>query len=185
MNNIDINHKLIFDYKHTNILISWTSIHIVPSLWTYFSSKHTLKMNIHEGREEAVSYYESGPRRIRGLVHQFFDAMDTNGDGGVHFYEIHDFLEGRRFLTLFLNRRVFNDLDEDGYRSLDFYEFITFFHMIMMFDCDEYDQPLAGQRHFTCEICLTSPHPNSTLYNVCGSCYNRGYFPHRHHRPWT
>ncbi|KAL9686633.1 hypothetical protein QQ045_031026 [Rhodiola kirilowii] len=138
-------------------------------------------MDFYRMREEAIGYYDNSSRQVQNLVRQFFDSMDTDGDGSVDLDEIHDFLEGRTFLTRFLDGEVFDALDEDEDGSLDFYEFITLFYMIfMMFDCDECGDPLVGQEHLTCVLCFTSANANTT-YDICGSCYRRGYFNHRHH----
>ncbi|KAL9688380.1 hypothetical protein QQ045_032801 [Rhodiola kirilowii] len=139
-------------------------------------------MDLHRLRREAISFFDNSPRRVQILGHQFFDSMNTNGDRSVDFDEIHDFLEGKTFLTRLLDGELFDGLDEDGDGSLDFYEFITLFYVIFtMFRCNECRNRMVGQPHFTCVVCFTSANSNTT-YDICGSCYGRGCVNHRHHQ---
>ncbi|KAL9688412.1 hypothetical protein QQ045_032833 [Rhodiola kirilowii] len=138
-------------------------------------------MDFYRMREEAIGYYENSPTRVQIQLHRFFDSMDTNGDRSVNFDKIYDFLKGKTFLTRLLNGVLFDGLDEDGDGNLDFYEFITLFYVIFtMFRCNECRNRLVGQPHFTCVVCFTSANANNT-YDICGSCYRRGYYNHRHH----
>lgn len=101
----------------------------LPPIFVFWKKKN---MDFFGLQEEARAYYNNSAPRVRQSVYQFFLSMAINGDGGVDFYEVQDFLQGLTFQSRYLDGETFNALDQDQDGVLGFYDFITLFYMFFI-----------------------------------------------------
>lgn len=116
----------------------------------------------------ATAHYEAGNRKVQELAHEFFDSMDTDGDGHVDLPEFLIFMRQEGYAHLG-NPHFFNELDRDGDGSLDFFEVMTVYYIIKSGRpfCSWCGNFIPGI-FFSCAECYKSPRGS---FNLCRVCY--------------
>ncbi|CAA2999584.1 uncharacterized protein LOC111371659 isoform X15 [Olea europaea subsp. europaea] len=121
--------------------------------------------------EIARAHYRSGSQKVRDLAHEFFNSMDSDGDGRIDFPEFQAFVEheGHYWMN---NRYFFKELDRDGNESLDFWEVMTLYYIIKS------GRPFCGScANFVPGIffsCVECP------FTLCFGCYRSTKCDHNH-----
>lgn len=125
----------------------------------------------------ATAHYEAGNRKVQELAHEFFDSMDTDGDGHVDLPEFLIFMRQEGYAHLG-NPHFFNELDRDGDGSLDFFEVMTVYYIIKSGRpfCSWCGNFIPGI-FFSCAECYKSPRGS---FNLCRVCYGSKKCSHNH-----
>lgn len=125
-------------------------------------------------RDIARAYYERANEDEKFSVDEFFENLDTNGDGRVSLREF------KRSVNSWLNdEAIFKQLDANGDGTLGFNEVLALYYLeekVTLCKCDNCRVLLAGP-YFSCLLCLENG-DNST--DLCCSCYRQGQFTHHH-----
>lgn len=64
----------------------------INSLFGHQTPKVPTKKEMEGLRKVASAHYQAGSRRVQTLAHNFFNAMDCNGDGQISFQEFMTFM---------------------------------------------------------------------------------------------
>ncbi|KAL1803599.1 hypothetical protein DCAR_0935292 [Daucus carota subsp. sativus] len=110
-------------------------------------------------RNFVVSQYYAAPSDVQTLGHQFFNAMDRDGNGSVDYTEFKNFLVSEGF-EYYAGRNLFMSLDGDKNRGLDFWEIMTLYYIIKS------KKPFCVK----CDIFLRD------AYSVCNDCGGGPYY---------
>ncbi|XP_030933846.1 uncharacterized protein LOC115959548 [Quercus lobata] len=135
--------------------------------------------NMEELHMAASAYYSNASDELRQRATEFFNSMDTNGDGGVSFNEFVQF-----FVQNGYNRgdpNFFRSLDRNGDGFLDFFEVLTFYYVFKTRSvwCKYCGVYLTGL-YFTCVECFD--HARGNTYDLCSTCYGeRRHQQHHYH----
>ena len=128
----------------------------------------------------ASAYFQFASNETRQRALEFFNSMDTNGDGGVSFNEFSQFIVQHGYARP--NFNLFRSLDRDGNCSLDFTEFITFYYVwktrVVSCACC---QNFLLERYFTCVACFDNARSTGHTYDLCTVCYEE--MGHQHWHP--
>ncbi|CAH1426982.1 unnamed protein product [Lactuca virosa] len=126
----------------------------------------------------AKAYYHASPVDLQKLFIGFFCAMDDDGNGKIDKKEFLEFMndEGGGKSTKF---SIFNLLDVDKNGTLDFYEMMTAFYIIMSERpfCDSCEKFITSS-YFTCVGCLENQIESS--FDLCLDCYYMKKCVHTH-----
>lgn len=128
-----------------------------------------------ELNQAAIAYYNNGSQNLQTRALDFFESLDTNGDGGVSWSEFISFLQQSGYD---IDPDMFNELDQDGDGYLDFMEVLTLYYIIKtrFFSCDGCGERLLGL-YFTCVECFDRA---DDTFDLCSICYAEKQFRHRH-----
>ncbi|KAK7859061.1 hypothetical protein CFP56_008751 [Quercus suber] len=128
----------------------------------------------------ASAYYRNASNELRQRATEFFNSMDTNGDGGVSFNEFVQFFVQNGYN--WIDPNLFRSLDRNGDGTLDFFEVLTFYYILKTRGvwCDYCRICLMGL-YFTCVACFDNARGNT--YDLCSTCYGarRHQQQHPHH----
>ncbi|EEF34013.1 calcium ion binding protein, putative [Ricinus communis] len=120
--------------------------------------------------ETAKAYYANLSDRQKRLGKEFFQAMDTDGDGKITLEEYAQCIKEKKGFKTISSPDFFKKLDKDGNGTLDFDEFIIVHYICSterVYFCDECKVFLAGV-YFTCVQCFNG---SGNTYDLCSSCY--------------
>ncbi|XP_050374410.1 uncharacterized protein LOC126791948 [Argentina anserina] len=138
-------------------------------------------MNMEELREVALAYYDNCTPELRGKTWEFFQSMDTNDDGRISRGEFNEFLRQTGYNSIITDPELFEKLDRNGDRGLDFEEALTFYYIIKTGynwcrgrGCNMY---LSGL-YFSCIQCFEAA--NSSTFDLCSACHGSRNFTHHH-----
>ena len=81
-----------------------------------------------EFHDSAIICYNNATEEVQNLAKNFFNSMDTNGDGRISRSEFLQFL--RKFNNTQWIQELFQSIDQNGDGSLDFVEFLTLFYFV-------------------------------------------------------
>nr|XP_023875893.1 uncharacterized protein LOC111988336 [Quercus suber] len=136
--------------------------------------------NMEELHMAASAYYRNASNELRQRATEFFNSMDTNGDGGVSFNEFVQFFVQNGYN--WIDPNLFRSLDRNGDGTLDFFEVLTFYYILKTRGvwCDYCRICLMGL-YFTCVACFDNARGNT--YDLCSTCYGarRHQQQHPHH----
>ncbi|KAK9180038.1 hypothetical protein WN943_029245 [Citrus x changshan-huyou] len=79
-----------------------------------------------EFHDSAIICYNNATEEVQNLAKNFFNSMDTNGDGRISRSEFLQFL-GKFNNTQWI-QELFQSINQNGDGSLDFIEFLTLFY---------------------------------------------------------
>uniref|UniRef100_A0A7N2MM78 EF-hand domain-containing protein n=1 Tax=Quercus lobata TaxID=97700 RepID=A0A7N2MM78_QUELO len=133
--------------------------------------------NMEELHMAASAYYRNASNELRQRATEFFNSMDTNGDGGVSFNEFVQFFVQNGYNRVDPN--LFRGLDRNGDGFLDFFEVLTFYYIFKTRGvwCDYCRIGLMGL-YFTCVACFDNAGGNT--YDLCSTCYEARRHQQRH-----
>ncbi|XP_057774765.1 uncharacterized protein LOC130993745 [Salvia miltiorrhiza] len=130
-----------------------------------------------ELREIARAHYRAGSPQVQALAYEFYQSMDTDGDGRVDLSEFLAFMrqEGYSYMQ---NSNFFDELDLDGNGTLDFSEVMTLYYIIKSGRpfCDCCGKFIPGI-FFSCAECFKNP---KTSFDLCRDCYHAARCDHHH-----
>ena len=125
----------------------------------------------------AQAYYTNESERVQILAHNFFNAMDNDGDGYITFAEFNAFMEeiGHTYAS---SVEWFKWFDKDGNGRLDFMEVMTVFYLtkVGIVFCDKC-RCILWQTYFKCVECYEN---NGNTYDLCINCYGSKNWDHGH-----
>ena len=124
-------------------------------------------------RQFVVAQYHAAPRQAQNRAHQFFNVMDSDGNGSVDYREFKYFLVSEGF-EYYAGRNLFMKLDGDGNRGLDFWKVMTLYYILksgrpFCFRCDFF----LWDVYFVCNDCRGGP------YYFCNNCFQCHLQEHR------
>ncbi|XP_022849541.1 uncharacterized protein LOC111371662 isoform X1 [Olea europaea var. sylvestris] len=124
-----------------------------------------------ELREIARAHYHAGAQQVQDLAHEFFNSMDSDGDGRIDFFEFLAFVKQEGHYQMH-NLSFFKELDRDGNGSLDFWEVMTLYYIIKSRRpfCDFCTKFVPGI-FFSCVECS---------FTLCCDCYRSTKCDHNH-----
>ncbi|OMO95248.1 Calcium-binding EF-hand, partial [Corchorus capsularis] len=137
-----------------------------------------------EVRETAMTYYAKLPQSHKDEATNFFESLDSDGDGKINVEEFMAWVKKRGFKSITRSERLFKELDKDENGTLDFNEVVTLFYLnksgrFVFCDGNGCGAFLKGN-YFTCVKCFkagTSAAGGSC--DLCCSCYRDNNFNHR------
>ncbi|KAL6191948.1 hypothetical protein ACLB2K_038337 [Fragaria x ananassa] len=144
-------------------------------------------------REAIACYYNPSSQEFRSLAVSFFHSLATQTHGAN--YQIsstvfNNFLEEGRYKLIINDPYLFQKLDRNGDGSLDFWETLTFYHIISTryFHCRSCKVYLSGL-YFTCVVCFEASgaynrhhhHYDPGTYDLCAACYRSRNYHHPDH----
>ncbi|XP_050255250.1 uncharacterized protein LOC126701172 [Quercus robur] len=135
--------------------------------------------NMEELHMAASAYYSNASDELRQRAIEFFNSMDTNGDGGVSFNEFIQFFVQNGYNRVDPN--FFRSLDRNGDGFSDFFEVLTFYYIFKTrgVSCG-YCRIGLMTLYFTCVACFDNAGGNT--YDLCSTCYEARRH-HQHHHP--
>ncbi|OMO95400.1 Calcium-binding EF-hand [Corchorus olitorius] len=113
-----------------------------------------------EVRETAMTYYANLPQSHKDEATNFFESLDSDGDGKINVEEFMAWVKKRGFKSITRSERLFKELDKDENGTLDFDE--LFSREITRVKCFNAGTRSAGG---SCDLCC--------------SCYRDNNFNHR------
>ncbi|XP_006420377.2 uncharacterized protein LOC112498188 [Citrus sinensis] len=126
-----------------------------------------------EFHDSAIICYNNATGEVQNLAKNFFNSMDTNGDGRISRSEFLQFL-GKFNNTQWI-QELFQSIDQNGDGSLDFVEFLTPFYFVSNWrvkcdglGCNTWLQGL----YFTCATCFEA----SSSFDLCTACCRQRNF---------
>ena len=138
--------------------------------------------NMEELHMAASAYYGNASDELRQLATEFFNSMDTDGDGEVSFNEFVQFLVQIGYH--WVDPNLFRSLDRNGDGLLDFFEVLTCYYILKTRGvwCDCCKAYLMGL-YFTCVACFDNARITGQTYDLCSMCYEarRHQQQHPHH----
>ncbi|KAG9148774.1 hypothetical protein Leryth_018095 [Lithospermum erythrorhizon] len=131
-----------------------------------------------ELHEIASAHIKGGPEELQEASEEFFDALDTDGDGEIDYEEFMSFMEEGGGYPRDLCEALFDQLDEEEDGTLDFDKISTLFYILKSGRpfCDACDNFIPGV-YFTCVTCFQRP---GQSFDVCLRCYKRRRWEHYH-----
>ncbi|PQP98074.1 uncharacterized protein Pyn_04388 [Prunus yedoensis var. nudiflora] len=136
----------------------------------------------------ACAYYDRGNDAIRRAAYDFFQSMDTDGDGRISYAEFNDFVQQSGYNRILHNDpNLFAKLDRNRDSGLDFKELLTFYYIIKTryITCQGQScrAHLCGL-YFTCVDCFDGGAANYyyhyPTYDLCAACYGNANYTHQH-----
>ncbi|KAL3812415.1 hypothetical protein ACJIZ3_013683 [Penstemon smallii] len=167
-----------FEHEHsTNYLLNHHSLLAVLRERTTDAETNKGKKKMEELREIAKAHYRAGSPEIQTLAYQFFQSMDTDGDGRVDLQEFLTFMRQQGYPQM-RNAYFFNQLDQDGNGTLDFSEVMTLYYIVKSGRpfCDCCGNFIPGI-YFSCVECFKNP---KSPFNICRDCYKSAKCSHNH-----
>ncbi|XP_042027663.1 uncharacterized protein LOC121774856 [Salvia splendens] len=135
------------------------------------------KKEMEELRKVTKAYYRAASPQVKELAYEFFQSMDTDGDGRVDLSEFIAFMrrEGYPFMQ---NRSFFEQLDLNSDGTLNFFEVMTLYYIIKSGRpfCDCCAKFIPGI-FFSCVECFNNP---NTSFHLCCDCYRMAKCNHNH-----
>ncbi|XP_022849526.1 uncharacterized protein LOC111371659 isoform X7 [Olea europaea var. sylvestris] len=121
--------------------------------------------------EIARAHYHAGSQKVRDLAHEYFNFMDSDGDGRIDLPEFLAFVRQKGHYRM-QNHYFFRELDRDGNGSLDFWEVMTLYYIIKSGRpfCDSCANFVPGI-FFSCVECS---------FTLCCDCYRSTKCDHNH-----
>ncbi|KAK9992992.1 hypothetical protein SO802_022695 [Lithocarpus litseifolius] len=134
--------------------------------------------NMEELHTAASAYYQNASNGLRQLAEEFFNSMDTNGDGGVSFNEFVQFFVQNGYT---FDPNLFRSLDRNGNGWLELCEVVTFYYILKTRSvrckyCGSYQMGL----YFTCVTCFNNARSTGYTYDLCCMCYGAGRHQQQH-----
>lgn len=123
-----------------------------------------------------LQYYttKNASEEVRNLAKKTFKSIDTDGNGRISRKEFENFLRqnGEDYESDELR-----ELDRNGDGTLDFFEFITMYYMLVNRAlCDQCNKWLHG----LCFSCVTCFRYEEDTFDLCSNCYRKREFSHHH-----
>ncbi|XP_057772254.1 uncharacterized protein LOC130991855 isoform X2 [Salvia miltiorrhiza] len=167
-----------FEHEHSaQYMMDHHSLLMVFRSRTAAAEKSQNKKEMEELREIARAHYRAGSPQVQALAYEFYQSMDSDGDGRVDLSEFLAFMrqEGYSYMQ---NTNFFDELDLDGNGTLDFSEVMTLYYIIKSGRpfCDCCGKFIPGI-FFSCVECFKNP---KTSFDLCRDCYRAARCDHNH-----
>ncbi|GJT87391.1 serine/threonine-protein phosphatase [Tanacetum coccineum] len=129
---------------------------------------------------EAMASFQASSDDVQKLAHDFFCAMDNDGDGKIDKKEFLEFMQVQGYCRQATNLYLFKQLDQDGNGTLDFEEVMTLYYIIKSGRpfCDCCGEFIPST-YFTCVGCLEDDPSGRPVY-ICLDCFTKQKCPHNH-----
>ncbi|XP_058106256.1 uncharacterized protein LOC131249462 [Magnolia sinica] len=125
-------------------------------------------------------HFQNASRLEQDQIIAMFKSLDVDQDGQISKAELINLLKNTMPTAKILS--LFNKLDRDGSRSLDFYEFVTFHYANISRSvcncCNEFGMGL----YYCCVRCwkMQLSDGDGQVFEVCTECYSNKSFKHQH-----
>ncbi|XP_057772268.1 uncharacterized protein LOC130991865 [Salvia miltiorrhiza] len=138
------------------------------------------KNDIEELREIAKAYYRAASKEVKDRAREFYQSMDSDGNGRVDCSEFLDFMSQTSNPSSMQKRKLFSALDLDNNGTLDFFEVMTLYYIIKsgrpLCDGDGCGRFILGI-FFSCVECFKN---SKTSFDLCPDCYRAARYDHNH-----
>ncbi|XP_057772259.1 uncharacterized protein LOC130991860 [Salvia miltiorrhiza] len=136
------------------------------------------KNDIEELREIAKAYYRTASKEVKDRAREFYQSMDSDGNGRVDCSEFLDFMSQK--ISYMQNLKLFSALDLDNNGTLDFFEVMTLYYIIKsgrpFCNGDDCGKFISGI-FFSCVECFKN---SKTSFDLCSECYRAARYDHNH-----
>ncbi|XP_050239217.1 uncharacterized protein LOC126688539 [Quercus robur] len=133
-------------------------------------------MAMEELHMAALAYYNNSNRDLQNKAWDFFNSMDSNGNGRVSYEEFIHFFG--QYGYNWEDRNFYHSLDRDHDGLLDFWEVLTLYYILKT-------RSVRCQCCSACQIglyftCVTCFHSARHTFDICIGCYSTQTYKRQH-----
>lgn len=164
--------KVAHEHSPVNLQDHWTIMDRAITAENSLANK-----DMEDLHEISQSYYQAGSEELQDLAKEFFNSLDTDGDGKITLTEFLQFTK-QECCEQTSNPQFFQILDKDGNGTLDFFEVMKLYYIIRSGRpfCDACNCFIPGT-FFSCVECFFK---KKTTYDLCHGCYKAGKWRNAH-----